>query len=247
MELETILILAVVFFSAGVVKGVLGIGFPAILIGLLTFFVDPREAVSLAIIAMVVTNFRQGFSGEPVFLILKRFWIYCLIGSLGIFIAAYYGAFVSQSILLVSAGIAMVLFGATSLFLNMPQVPDRHDKLAQVIAGVLGAIMGGLTGIWGPPLAAYLASRGLQKNEMVQALGLVFFVQSVPLMIGLIASGALDVENATLGTFLLVPAFTAFLLGERLRNKMNVVQFTRAFMILFILLGLNLIRRGLVS
>ncbi|MEM7241949.1 MAG: sulfite exporter TauE/SafE family protein [Pseudomonadota bacterium] len=247
MDIAFLIPLIAVFCLAGFVKGVLGIGFPAIMIGFLTFFIGPREAIALAVIAMVMTNFRQGFRGEPVIAIIKRYWIYCAFGSIGIFVAAVLGGSVPQSALLIAAGISMILFGATSLFIDMPRVADRFDWIAQSIAGSVGAVMGGLTGIWGPPLAAYLATRKLDKDAFVQAMGLIFLLQSVPLLLGLVAAGDFSKDTAILGTAMLIPTFAALFLGEKFRAKMNVKQFTWAFMIMFILLGLNLIRRGVIG
>ena len=246
MDVGFLLVLVAVFLFAGFVKGVLGIGFPAIMIGSLTFFVDPREAIALAVIAMLATNLRQGFRGEPVINVIRRYWVYCVFSSVGIFIAAYMGASVSRAFLLIAAGIAMIIFGVTSLLVDMPKLSDRFDKFAQAVAGSLGAIMGGLTGIWGPPLAAYLATKRLDKNALVQAMGLIFLIQSIPLLLGLIATGEFSRQSGIIGTVMLIPVFMALFAGERVRNRMNVQQFTRAFMIMFILLGLNLIRRGVL-
>ena len=247
MEFGFLIYLIAVFFAAGLAKGVLGIGFPAILIGFLTLFLEPREAIALILVAMVVANLRQALRGAPILLVLKQYAVYCAIGMIGIFIVAYLGAAVPIPALLVAAGIAMILFGASSLFLQMPKIKPRYDNAAQAIAGALSALMGGLTGIWGPPAAAYFASKDLSKDALVQALGVVFFLQSVPLLVGFIASGDYQLRDAVLGTAMLIPCMIAVFIGERLRNRLNIKQFTRAFMIMFILLGLNLIRRGLIA
>ena len=165
--------------------------------------------------------------------------------SIGIFIVAYLDASVPIPALLIAVGLTMILFGASNLFLTMPTIAKRFDGLAQAIAGSLSAIMGGLTGIWGPPAAAYLTSKGLSKDAMVQAMGVIFFIHSIPLTAGFIASGDYTLRDAILGSAVLIPCLGAVFIGENIRARMNLAQFTRAFMIMFILLGFNLIRRGI--
>jgi uncharacterized membrane protein YfcA len=242
-----ILILCAIFLFGGFVKGLLGIGLPALLIGLLTFVYEPRFAVSLILIAIMTMNVRQAMQGGRVSDILKRYWVFCSIAMVFIFSVAIVGAAVPVPALLIFVGVGMTLFALSSLFVAMPLLPQRFDKLAQAVAGVASGILGGLTAIWGPPLAIYLMSLHLEKRTFVQVLGVMFAAQSIPLTLGFIVSGELALSTALLGTALLVPAFSGMYFGERMRDRIDTVLFFRLFLTLFLLLGLNLIRRGLFA
>jgi uncharacterized membrane protein YfcA len=242
-----ILILCAIFLFGGFVKGLLGIGLPALLIGLLTFVYEPRFAVSLILIAIMTMNVRQAMQGGRVSDILKRYWVFCSIAMVFIFSVAIVGAAVPVPALLIFVGVGMTLFALSSLFVAMPLLPPRFDKLAQAAAGVASGILGGLTAIWGPPLAIYLMSLHLEKRTFVQVLGVMFAAQSIPLTLGFIVSGELALSTALLGTALLVPAFSGMYFGERMRDRIDTVLFFRLFLTLFLLLGLNLIRRGLFA
>lgn len=245
MELTEILLLTAIFSFGGFVKGMLGLGLPALLIGLLTFFYEPRAAVSMILITITTTNVRQALVGGSVLEILRRFWVFCSIAVVFIFIVAVAGRAVPAPVLSVFVGLSMVLFALTNLFLNIPKLPLRYDKAAQVLAAVGSGILGGLTAIWGPPLLAYLMSLRLDKNTFVQALGVIFVVQSLPLTLGFVVSGELDAATAILGTVLLLPTFAGMYFGEKLRHRIASAVFYRTVLIAFLLLGLNLIRRGL--
>ena len=54
--------IAVVFLLAGLVKGMIGLGLPAVSMGLLTMMISPFQAASLLIVPSMVTNVWQLFA-----------------------------------------------------------------------------------------------------------------------------------------------------------------------------------------
>jgi len=60
-------------------------------------------------------------------------------------------------------------------------------------------------------------------------------------------SGELTGPLMIIGVAMLVPAFIGVYIGEKIRNRMDTAQFTRIFLWVFLLLGLNLIRRGVMG
>ncbi|MCL6233579.1 sulfite exporter TauE/SafE family protein, partial [Acinetobacter sp. ANC 5579] len=51
-----------VFAIAGLIKGTIGLGLPAVSMGLLTMVISPFQAATLLIIPSMVTNFWQLFA-----------------------------------------------------------------------------------------------------------------------------------------------------------------------------------------
>jgi uncharacterized membrane protein YfcA len=263
LDISEIALLVAIFGFGGVVKGLLGIGLPALLVGLLTFFYEPRVAVTMILLTIMTTNIRQALTmilltimttnirqalvGGSVLAIVRRFWLYCGIAMSVIFFVAIAGQNVAVPVLSVFVGIAMSLFAVTSLFVRMPELPQKYDIPAQGAAGLGSGIMGGLTAIWGPPLAVYLMSLRLPRDYFIQVLGVLFAAQSIPLTLGFIVAGDLDRDLAPVALGALVPTFAGMFVGERLRQKINTQWFFRLFLMAFLLLGLNLIRRGVTG
>jgi uncharacterized membrane protein YfcA len=240
-------ILIVVFLFGGTVKGALGIGLPTLLIGFLTLFYEPRMAVAMILFSIMAANMRQAFVGGDMWQIVKRYKYFCIFASVGIFVVALMGSKVPLPILQISVGISMSIFALNGLFVNSPQLPQKYDTPAQIVGGIGSGILGGLTAIWGPPLAIYLMSLKLQRDQFIQALGVMFSIQSLFLTAGFIVSGELTMHIARIGAALLIPTFIGMYIGEKIRRRMNIEQFTRAFLCLFLILGLNLIRRGIMD
>lgn len=63
-----------VFALAGMIKGMIGLGLPAISMGLLTIVMSPFQAASLLIVPSLLTNFWQLFAEGRVIRLIKRFW-----------------------------------------------------------------------------------------------------------------------------------------------------------------------------
>lgn len=247
MTTPEIFILIIIFLIGGIVKGTLGIGLPALLIGLLTVFYEPRTAVAMILFVIMTTNMRQAAVGGSIWEIILRHRYFCIFASIGIFFVALVGSKVPLPVLLSCVGVAVTIFALSSLFANIPKLDHKYDKAVQITAGVSSGILGGLTAIWGPPLAMYLMSLKLEKDRMIQTLGVMFSVQSIFLTAGFVVSGELTGRIAILGAVLIIPAFVGMYFGEKIRASMNTVLFMRAFLIVFLLLGLNLIRRGILG
>lgn len=240
-------ILAAIFLFGGFVKGALGIGLPTLLLGFLTFMYEPRIAVALILFSIMAANMRQAMIGGSMWEIVKSHRYFCIFASFGIFVVAIVGSKVPLPILLISVGVSMAIFALSSLLSFIPKLSAKYDKAAQITAGILGGILGGLTAIWGPPLAVYLMALRMEKDKFIQTLGVMFSIQSLFLTAGFIVSGELTVPLAMTGAALLIPTFIGMYLGEKIRGRMDTVQFTRVFLCVFLLLGLNLIRRGIMG
>lgn len=63
-----------VFTVAGMIKGTIGLGLPAVSMGLLSMAMSPFQAATLLIIPSMVTNFWQLFAEGHVLRLMKRFW-----------------------------------------------------------------------------------------------------------------------------------------------------------------------------
>jgi uncharacterized membrane protein YfcA len=73
----------------------------------------------------------------------------------------------------------------------------------------------------------------------------VYSIGSVSLLAGHLQSGVLNPTTAPLSALLLIPGFIGMQLGFRLSDRLDPVLFRRVTLIVLILAGANLIRKGL--
>ncbi|AXS41021.1 sulfite exporter TauE/SafE family protein [Breoghania sp. L-A4] len=244
--MDTLIFLAAaVFVLAGTIKGTVGIGLPTAAVGILAQFIDPHLALALVVFPIMTGNAWQAYRAGGMLATLKRYWIFALVSMVALWLSTFVTAAISTDTLITVLGGVIVIFAVTSLAFTPPVIPDRFDRLAQIIAGVLAGIMGGFTAIWAPPMVIYFIARRVDKDEFVRASGLLIFLGSLPLCLGFWQSGLLTGPNALISLMMIVPTLLGFTFGEILRRRLNDNRFRTAVLLIFLAMGLNLIRKAL--
>src|SRR5690606_6648068 len=105
-----------------------------------------------------------------------------------------------------------------------------------------GFVTGG-TGVFVIPAVPYLQALGLEKDDLIQALGLSFTVSTIALAIGLAGGGAFRFENAVASLLAIVPALLGMGFGQIIRTRVSAATFRRWFLICLFLLGVQLLVR----
>jgi len=234
-----------VFVLSGIIKGTVGMGLPITAIGILSQFTDPRLAITLAVFPIVFSNAWQLYRAGDATGAIRRYAPFAIVMVGILFLAAISVAIIPSDVLVIALGLVIVLFSVISLTFNPPPLPDRLDRPAQIVSGVLAGILGGLTAIWSPPVVVYLLARRIGKDEFVRASGALFFVGSVPLLAGYMVNGQLAGAAGWFSAFMIVPTLIGFSIGEIIRRRLDGNQFRTAVLVMFVLMGLNLLRRAI--
>ncbi len=235
-----------IYFLAGVVKGTIGIGFPTTVISLMAQFTDARTAIGLAIIPMVVTNVWQVYRSRQIMWALSNFWVFWATMLVGIAAFTLLASTIPVTLLTLVLGVVIALYAATSLYKPVVKIPPQHDTKAQVVGGVVSGILGGLAGLWAPPIVIYLSARGVTKEQFVAASGVLLLSGSSVLLLGYWQHDLLSTSIMTLSCVLVIPAMAGMVVGERLRNLLTANGFEKVLLWTFLLMGLNLVRRALM-
>ena len=246
MTTDLILLAMLVFLLAGTVKGALGIGLPTISISMLAQFVDPRVAIALLLVPALFSNTWQIYRGGQIAKSARRLWPFVSSMAVVMFLASLFAARASTKTLVAGIGVMVVLWTVTSLVRTPRQIPAHLDRPAQFVAGVVSGITGGLTAIWSPSMVVYLLSAGCEKDDFVRFTGFIILCGTVPLTVGYVLNGLLDKQLAIASCMMVIPTLLGFSVGERIRNIMSVQQFQKAVLVVFCLMGLNLIRRAVL-
>ena len=246
MDLTTLIVIAgFAFLVSGAIKGVTGIGLPTAAIAFMTLFLDPRTAIALVLFPMLGSNLWQMLRGGFLRRTARRYWLFAVVLFAGVGGTAVMTQTTSDRALLAILGTVVLIFVAVSWRKLLPPLADRYDTAAQVFFALVAGVVGGMTAAWGPPMAMYLHTKGVDKDEFVRATGFMISVGSLPLVVTYAQVGFLSGELAAISFSMLLPTLIGFTAGEILRRKMSVEAFRNAILILFFFLGLNLIRRAI--
>lgn len=233
----TLVLITLAFVLAGLVKGIIGLGLPTIAIALLSLIMAPVEAAAMLVLPSLITNIWQLLAGPRFKALLARFKTLLI----GICFGVPFGVslIVSGNTAIVTAvlGFVLVAYGLYGLSATRIAISERNERWASPLIGFITGGLMGATGISVMPVAPYFTSLGLQRDDLIQALGLSFTVSSFALAIGLLVSGEFMMEIATTSLLALVPAFIGMFAGQFLRKKIPQEQFRRYFFMSLLLLG----------
>ncbi|MBH1664857.1 sulfite exporter TauE/SafE family protein [Stenotrophomonas maltophilia] len=238
-------LLVAVFMLAGGVKGVTGMGLPTVALGLLGGALSPEAAASMLFIPTFVTNAWQLLAGPSLGPIVRRLWpmmLAVVVVTLG---AATLLVRVDRMWSRVALGVALVVYALYALVAPVFRVPQRRERWLGPLVGALSGVVTGATGVFVMPAVPYLQSLGLQREELVQALGLAFTVSTLSLTGGLVLHGAFGVQQLGLSALAVLPALAGMWLGQVIRQRISARVFRVCFLGFLLLLGLELVLRPL--
>ncbi|NJN39775.1 MAG: sulfite exporter TauE/SafE family protein [Gammaproteobacteria bacterium] len=239
-------IVAVAFLLAGFVKGVVGMGLPTVAIGILGIVMAPVHAAALLIVPSLVTNVWQLAAGPSFGGLARRFAT--LLAGVCIGTAFGIGLLTGGATTLVSAALGTVLavYGAIGLISARLSVAPSAERWLSPVIGVFTGVLRA-TGVFAIPAVPYFGALGLDKEALIQTLGLFFTVCTVALAAGLLAHGQFPVSVATSSLLALIPTAGGMLLGQRVRNRLDPLAFRRWFCIGLVVLGTYMALRALVK
>ena len=231
--------IALCFVFAGLVKGIIGMGMPAILMVTLTLFIPPIEAIPIIVLPMLFVNVFQFMRGPSPMATAKKYSVFAISLVVVMMITAVNIKAFPEEVLLTSIGLAMVLFAVPSLF--GWRFPVGPNPLWQVLGGGASGLIGGLSSVWSPPVVMYLMGRNVGKDEFIGAIGYIFMVGSVTLAVALGSIAILTIDIILPSVIGLALTMVGFRTGEMIRHKIDLEMFRRLILIAFVIMGGRLI------
>lgn len=234
---------------AGFVKGAVGFAMPMIMISGLSSFLPAPIALAALIFSTVLMNVAQAFRGGVAAAVESLMTYKRLIGTLilFIFLSAPLVAVLPSALLYLLLGVSILLFTVSQLLGKQLILPARHRNRAEVMMGAVGGFFGGISGVWGPPVIAYLLSFNTEKSEQVRVQGVVFLLGGVILFVSHLGSGVLNAQTMPLSAAMVVPAGLGMWLGFKVHDRLDAARFRKATLVILSLAAANLIRKGLMG
>lgn len=241
----TLIFIAAVFALAGFVKGAIGLGLPTIAMGLLAIVMPPIEAAAILIVPSLLTNAWQMLAGPSLGAVTRRLWPMMIAVCLGTWAGAGLmtgaGARYGTALL----GAALAVYALTGLAAVRFAIAREREPLVGPLTGAVTGLIAAATGVFVIPAVPYLQAIGLEKEDLVQALGLSFTVSTLALGFNVAATGALDIGIAGTTAVALILACVGMWLGQTVRRRLSVDIFRRCFFGGLLVLGLYLALRAL--
>lgn len=243
-QVTVVLLAGAGLMVAGLVKGMVGVGFPVVAMSILTLFIDPVTAIGIVAIPVLATNAWQALQVESSAEVFRRFWPLITMLVVGTWMGGLAIAHVDVDIMLAMIGLVAIGFSIFSVAKPDLVISSDKERWCSPVTGLGAGVIGGLTTVHGPPIMMYLMALGLRKDEFVGTIGLIWFCGSLPMVSVYIYKGVINLDGAMLSLLSLLPVFLGLYAGGVIRGKINQEMFKNMVIAALFFLGINLIRRS---
>jgi uncharacterized membrane protein YfcA len=233
----TIVAVFATFLIAGAVKGVIGLGLPTFSLALLTVAIDLPSAMALLLVPSFVTNLWQATIGGEGKAILRRLWPFLLMSTVTVWLGSTALTRIDLAWLSALLGALLITYAAVSLAGVRPAITSRQELWLGPLLGAVNGVLTGLTGSFVVPGVLFLQAIGLSRDQLIQAMGMLFTASTLALAAALQGNGLLSIELGTMSAVALLPAIIGMALGQRIRRRLSEQRFRRVFFVSLLMLG----------
>ncbi|MBC8240551.1 MAG: sulfite exporter TauE/SafE family protein [Alphaproteobacteria bacterium] len=225
------------FLIAGTVKGVIGLGLPTVSLALLTVATDLPSAMALLLVPSFITNLWQAMVGGEGRAILRRLWPFLLMATATVWLGALALTRVDLSLLSALLGGLLVAYALISLAGVRLAITLGQEVWVGPLLGIVNGVLAGMTGSFVVPGVLFLQAIGLSRDQLIQAMGILFTASTLALAVALQGNNLLNMELGTMSAVALLPAVIGMALGQRIRQRLSEQLFRRLFFVSLLILG----------
>ena len=225
-------------FLAGLLKGIVGVGFQTVGIAFLSIITNLPNAISLLLIPSLITNLWQAAAGREFFTILIRIWPMIVTTCIMVWFGSKALTRVSLSYLSAMLGVLLIAYSAFSLLGLRFKVKTKNEWWLSPFMGLINGTLTGMTGIFVVPCVFYFQAIGFRKETLIQSMGVFFTALNLMLIFSLSSKNILTMELSGWSAFAIFPAIIGVLVGQLIRKKISEKIFKNIFFLCLILLGI---------
>lgn len=244
MDALSITIVMLTFLLAGGVKGVVGLGLPTVSVALLSAAFGIEAALPLLVIPSFVTNVWQGAVGGHLAALLRRFGVALAIIPVTTWIGYHYVFAEAPQAMDRVLGVALLVYAGLGLRAVRIPVPARAEPVLTSLVGVVNGLITGVTGTFVIPIVMYLEALDLDRDALVQMMGITFSISTAALAGVLVLHGAYRIDAGFVSAVAVAPALAGMMIGARLRARLAPATFRRWLLVGLGLIGLKLLVMG---
>jgi len=222
--------IALIVVIASLVKGITGFGFALVALPPLMIWYSPKEIIPVLLLCNLFSSVLIVLQKKDRQLINKQFEWLIIFGALFTIIGVVFLKYLPEHLLIVIVSVFLIILTVLSILgVQYPlKITDRSYKIA-------GAFLGFLTGsisISGPPMALFLYSAKVDKQQFREIFSWFSVVTSVVALSGYFVLGILTLQSLKTSLLFLPILFIGSFIGKRINNIIPVIVFKKAILII---------------
>ena len=247
MSIESVVLVGIVFLLAGAIKGLIGFGLPTVSIAIIATFLGLIEAMTLMLLPSLVTNLLQGFVGGHLVQLIRRCWSIFILGAIFIWLTSSLLSMLNPVLFVIALGVVVLFYGLSGFFSVKFPSPGTNESWISPFIGVVSGGITGLTGVFVVPAIGYLEALRLDRDELIQAMGLWFTIATISLAFSLENHGLFSDKLGWLSALAVLPALVGMWIGRVFRSRLSEPAFRRLFFVGLMLLGVYISVSSIVT
>jgi uncharacterized membrane protein YfcA len=244
MDTHTIILAFSAFVIASFLKGLTGLGFSTLCLGILAVFMDLKLAIPLVFLPSLASNIMVMVEAGRFFESIKRFGLLYLSALPGLALGMWFLDASSNEAPKTILGMVMLLYGTWGLKSGLMQLSRNKEKQFVIPVGLISGLVNGTTGSQIMPIMPFLLSLKIDRNLFVQAINCSFTINTLFMIIGLSKLGLVTMPVVYISAGGILPVAIGVFLGGQIRKRVTEGIYRRMVLIMLIMLGINLIVRS---
>ncbi|WP_289036068.1 sulfite exporter TauE/SafE family protein [uncultured Roseibium sp.] len=236
-----------VFILAGLVKGVIGLGLPTVALSLMTVVTDLPTAMALMLVPTFATNVLQALTGGHALEVLRRIWLFLLLATGMVWLGGLVLEGADLTLMSAMLGVVLVAYALLGFSGYQMKTPARREQAFGIVFGAVNGVLTGMVGSYAVPGVMYLQSLGFNRNQFVQAMGMLFLGSTIALALTLSGNNLMTSDMGLTSLWATAPAFLGFFAGQAIRKRLSESLFRKLFYAGLLILGLFIVVRPFFS
>lgn len=242
MSTTEILTASCVILFGSVVRSLTGFGFAIFSLPFLLIWFDPKLAVPTLVLLAVSTNFILIIESYK-YAKIKDISYILLGGVMGLPLGTYVLAEFSSQYLKIAINVLVITL-AILLFIGL-KITIRRKQMARLSVGLVSGVVGGSTGLGGPPVVLYGVNEDWPKNRFRANLIIYFSLYGIAMFFSYFVFKLFTQEVVKLALITFPSLIVGLVAGIWLKNKINQRTFNAVVLILVLVGGITGIVRSL--
>lgn len=170
-----------------------------------------------------------------------------VLGALGVFAASRVAVHGNPRILAGAVGSLIALYAAASLLRFRFPHPGAAEKFWTPLVGLVGGVLGGMSGMFAIPGVPYIQALRLDRETMIQSIAIWFTVGALAMMLALGVQAAFTTKIVLMSGVAVVTSLIGIWFGTKARGLMPEALFLNIFFTAFLLMGAFIVWKAITG
>lgn len=237
MEMNFVLLLAIIVLWASIVHGAIGFGFGMISTPLVALFADIQTTIIFMLLPTMAVNIISITSEGKFFEALKKFWLIILLMVFGSAIGTVLLIFTNSDFFkLLLAGI-IFLYLLQGLVKIEATFVTKYPKSSTYGLGVFGGVLSGLTNVVAPLMIMYTLEMKYSRKDTIQLSNLCFLFTKIGQIAVFIYFGTFNSQTFQISLITILIVCLGMFFGIKIKRKIDVKHYTKILKILLFIIA----------